>query len=115
MYSMDAEFRDEFTIKGIEWGAYLKPNKRPEVENKLVQEWEKKRKNFFRFYSLKAGMNYSLGGHDEWNIWVLLNELRVQKLKRKEAVGEIIPGYFEGKQITPGDFTVRTITGYEVK
>ncbi len=77
------------------------------------QEWEKRRKDFFRFYSLKAGMNYSLGGHDEWNIWVLLNQLRVKALDRRTAVGEILPGFFEGKQCTPGDFTVRTITGYE--
>jgi hypothetical protein len=114
-YASDADFRDYYTVNGIQWGSYTKENPRPDSENKLIQEWEKKRKDFFRFYSLKAGMNYSLGGHDEWNIWVLLNELRIQKLERRAAVGELIPGFFDGKQITPGDFTVKTITGYETK
>jgi len=115
MYSIDADFRDYYTVKGIDWGAYSKKNPRPESENLLLLEWEKRRKDFFRFYALKAGMNYSLGGHDEWNIWVLLNQLRVKKLEIRDAIGELIPGYFEGNQITPGDFTVKTITGYEVK
>jgi hypothetical protein len=114
-YASDADFRDYYTVNGIHWGGHSKETPRPEAESKLILEWEKKRKDFFRFYSLKAGMNYSLGGHDEWNIWNLLNELRVQKLDRRTAVGEIIPGFFEGKQITPGDFTVKTITGYETK
>jgi hypothetical protein len=114
-YAADADFRDYYTVKGIEWGAYSKDNPRPDSENILIQEWEKKRKDFFRFYSLKAGMNYSLGGHDEWNIWFLLNDLRVKKLGRRTAIGELIPGFFEGRQVTPADFTVRTINGYEVQ
>jgi hypothetical protein len=113
-YAIDADFRDYYSVKGIEWGAYGKDHPRPAAENKLIQEWEKKRKDFFRFYTLKAGMNYSLGGHDEWNIWILLNELRMKKMERKTAMGELIPGFFEGSQITPGDFIVRTIPGYEV-
>jgi len=114
-YASDADFRDYYTIDGIRWGAYANANPRPEAENKLIEEWEKRRRDFFRFYSLKAGMNYSLGGHDEWNIWFLINNLRVQNLDRKTAIGELIPGFFEGKQITPGDFTDMAITGYEVK
>lgn len=114
-YASDADFRDYYTVNGIQWGAYTKDESRPEAENKLVLEWETKRKDFFRFYSLKAGMNYSLGGHDEWNIWVLLNELRTKNLDRRTAIGELIPGFFEGKQVTPADYTVKTITGYEVK
>ncbi len=60
-------------------------------------------------------MNYSLGGHDEWNIWFLLNDLRVKRLDRKSAIGELIPGFFEGRQVTPADFKNTTITGYEVQ
>jgi hypothetical protein len=45
----------------------------------------------------------------------LLNELRVKNLDRRSAIGELLSGYFEGKQITSGDFIVKTITGYEVK
>ncbi len=109
-YASDAEFRDYYTVKGIQWGAN-KDNPRTEDEQNKIDEWEKKRKDFFRFYALKAGMNYSLGGHDEWNIWVLLNGLRIEK---KHDIGELIPGFFEGKQIAPGVLSNKTITGYEV-
>ncbi len=111
-YAADAEFRDYYTQDGIKWGAYSKHNPRPDEEQRKVDEWEKKRQDFFRFYALKAGMNYSLGGHDEWNIWILLNEHRIE---RKHDIGELIPGFFEGKQIEPGVLSNKTITGYEVK
>jgi hypothetical protein len=113
-HASDSAFRDTYTVNGIQWGAYSKDNQRPDAESQLVLDWENKRKEFFRFYSLKAGMNYSLGGHDEWNIWVLLNQLRVKNLDQGAGVGELIPGFFEGKQITPGDLTVKTTIGYEV-
>lgn len=111
-YAADAEFRDYYTQSGIQWGAYSKDHPRPDDEQKKIEEWERKRKDFFRFYALKAGMNYSLGGHDEWNIWVLLNELRIEK---KRGIGDLIPGFFESKQITPGDLSDKTIAGYETK
>lgn len=111
-YASDAEFRDYYTESGIHWGAYSKDNPRPDDEQKRVEEWEQRRKDFFRFYALKAGMNYSLGGHDEWNIWILLNELRIEK---KYGIGDLIPGFFEGKQITPGDLSDKTMAGYETK
>ena len=112
-FAIDSDFRDYFSIDNINWGAYAKDNPRPDQEKVLVGHWEKKRTDFFRFYSLKAGMNYSLGGHDEWNIWYLLNSLRVSKLERRDAIGELIPGYFEGLQVTPGDYATKTIAGYE--
>lgn len=119
-FATDADFRDYYSLKGINWGAYSKENPRPDSEKLAIKEWEKRRIEFFRFYSLRASVNYSLGSHDEWNIWYLLNKKRVEyydskkDLGRKEGIGDLIPGYFDGKQLTPSDFVTKAITGYEV-
>ncbi len=115
-FALDSDFRDYFsTKKEINWGAYdQEKNKRPAEEILLVSEWDKKRQDFFRFYSLKAGINFSSGSHDEWNIWSEINRKRIAKLERKEALGNLMPAFFEGKQVTPADFTIRADKGYEV-
>ncbi|MFE7842665.1 hypothetical protein ACFU53_43345 [Streptomyces sp. NPDC057474] len=38
--------------------------------------WEARRKESVRFYTVRAGVSYSLGCHDEWNIFVRLNKAR---------------------------------------
>jgi len=124
-YDLDSDFRDFFTVKGIGWGKEYdasgapKPGEHTEEELRLIKIWDRKRLDFFRFYSLKASMNYSPGGHDEWNIWYLLNELRIKKADgdikagRKAGIGELIPAYFDTKQVTPADFVTRGYSGYE--
>lgn len=121
-FALDAEFRDSYSVRGINWGIEYDANKRrilrSDDEQKLVNEWDKKRLDFFRFYSLKASINFSLGSHDEWNILNLINKMRIDyydKLKdRKNGIGDLVPGFFEGKQLTPVDFIGRAISGYEV-
>lgn len=113
-FALDADFRDAYSIKGINWGAYdSDANKRPSEEQDLVNEWQRRRQDFFRFYALKAGINYSSGSHDEWNTWYEINRKRIAKLERKEALGDLMPAFFEGKQVTPSDFITRGDKGYE--
>lgn len=114
-FALDSDFRNFYSMRGINWGGHDSDEiKRPVEEQLLLEEWNKKRQDFFRFYALKAGINFSSGSHDEWNIWFELNRKRIAKLERKEALGNFIPAYFEGKQITPPDFTIRADKGYEV-
>lgn len=118
-FALDSDFRDSYSIKNISWGidydANAKPIARSADEEKLVQTWEKLRLDFFKFYSLKASVNFSLGSHDEWNIWFLLNQKRIEVLDRKTAIGNLVPGFFEGRQVTPVDFCNRAISGYEIE
>ena len=62
-------------------------------------------------------MNYSLGAHDEWNIWNLVNQKRLQHFDalnmHKEGIGDLVPGYFDGRQIAPGEMTTKAVIGYE--
>lgn len=90
-FSMDSEF-----YKYFEGGNTKNP------------DWEKKRKDFFRFYAIRASANFSKGCHDEWNIWVTLNDLRIKRL----GLGSQIAGYFDSKQIDPGASEIELSKGY---
>ena len=74
-------------------------------------DWELQRKNFFRFYAVKASVNFSLGSHDEWNIFRLLNERR-RKQSPKEIVGAQLGGFFDGRQIDPASTEASVSNGY---
>jgi len=111
-FSMDPDFRDYFSVPGINWGA-TKVAPRTAGEQAAVDQWQRLRQDFFRFYSLKAGVNYSLGSHDEWNIWHTLNSLRLNVSGRADGIANQIAGFFDGRQVTPADYVSKTAPGYE--
>jgi hypothetical protein len=74
--------------------------------------WLQRRQNFFRYYAIKAGINFSLGSHDEWNIVHLLNAKRLQ-YPDIYGVGGQIAIFFDGRQIDPGSYSVLDTPGYE--
>ena len=55
------------------------------------------KQSFFRYYLTKGGALYSRGSHDEWNIWVLLNQLR---LSGTAGIAELLAGYYDGQPIS---------------
>lgn len=65
--------------------------------------------DFFRYYTIKASSHFSLGSHDEYNIWRILNELRCEEL----GLAAQIPGYFDGRQLGLGAAEVPVTRGYE--
>ena len=90
-FSTDAEFRMWFS-------------------SKEPDDWEKLRRDFVRFYGLRAGCNYSKGAHDEWNILVLLNQKRLKL--RQGGIGSQIAAYFDGVQVAPGAAETAVFRGY---
>lgn len=74
------------------------------------EEWKRRRNAFFRYYTVRAGVNFSLGSHDEWNIW---QELNVRRRASPHGISEQIAGFFDGRQLDPAAFSVRTDPGYE--
>lgn len=115
-YTMNVEFRDAYSVGGIEWrqdwSTAIEDEALREEAAKARQVWEDRRKAFFRYYGLRAGAAFSLGSHDEWNIFRLLNEMRLQQ--RKGDVGELLAGYFDGRQLSMGSAAARVQPGYEV-
>lgn len=111
-FSTDAEFRYRYTERtSIEWGARDLSTFTP-ADWKPLDDWDATRREFIRFYLLKASTNYSRGSHDEWNIWVLLNRKRL--LASSGDTGSLLPGFFDGRQVDPGSATVLTSNGYGI-
>jgi hypothetical protein len=75
-----------------------------------IAEAERRRNEFFRYYGVRAGVNYSRGSHDEWNIWQMLNTERRERLN----LGDQIAGFFAGEQIPPATTEQSISPGYAV-
>jgi hypothetical protein len=100
-YATDREFNTYFSPPFVD-------DKGNPLDEKL--EWERRRREFVRYYAVKAGAYFSKGSHDEWNIWFNLNKLRLGD--KSLGVGNQIPGFFEGRQVDPGAAEQSISPGY---
>jgi len=109
-FSNVAEFRYRYTEREpIDWGARDIATFTP-ADWKPLENWDAMRREFLRFYVLRASANYSRGSHDEWNIWALLNRRRLETYNGDPGV--LIPGYFDGRQVDLGAAVTFTSGGY---
>jgi hypothetical protein len=99
-YATDIEFRREFDTRSAS-------------QDGSDRVWEQPRKEFFRYYALRASAAYSLGSHDEWNTLVRLNATRRQS--PAYGPGEEIACYFDGRQVSPAADGYLVAPGYEVR
>jgi hypothetical protein len=113
-FATDAAFRDEYSIADIKWGA--PPKTSPASDPR--KEWMKKRIDFLRFYGLRASINFSLGSHDEWSIFRLINAGRRKRSIAPDQldgdVGEQLAGFFDGLQVAPSASEAGLSRGYAV-
>lgn len=107
-FDQDPDFCDAFSFRDLRWGARdpATPIDPGEVEHRA--RWQLQRSDFFRFYALRAGANYSLGCHDEWLIYQQLNAVR----RREAGIAEQISGFFDGRQIDPPSTEAPVTRGY---
>lgn len=105
----DPLFRDVYSVDGMQWGQLKGLSS---AQEKLRDDWRLRRAAFARFYMFRAGVNYSLGSHDEWNIWKLLNARR--RKAPDGGIGEQIAGFFEGAQIACSSTEIGVSPGYEL-
>jgi hypothetical protein len=78
-----------------------------------VRLWEARRKEFIRFYTVRAGAAYSLGSHDEWNILVRLN--RARAADPEYGPGEQIAAFFAGRPQPLAEAETEVSPGYETR
>ena len=113
----DPDFRDTFSIPGLQWGD-LPPGGPSLAQTALRASWADLRLAFLRFYGLRASGNFSLGSHDEWNIFRALNANRLKKSRQPGQldgdVSELLAGFFDGAQIVPGATAVPVSRGYSI-
>ena len=121
-FASDPDFRDRFSILKIIWRTGWAtdpkvPQKDKDLQKDLRAEWEELRRQYLRFYALRASVYFSLGSHDEWEIFRLINIRRRDALKAADGnlgVAEQIAGFFDGSQINPGAAEVKLSSGYSV-
>jgi hypothetical protein len=65
------------------------------------------RQGFVRFYGLRAGVAFSKGAHDEWNLFVRVN--------RKRGVGEQVAMFYDGRALSPAEMETEISPGYELR
>lgn len=113
-FATDASFRDAFSIPTIDWGDAEQSSTGTEAR----KAWTERRTDFLRFYALRASANFSLGSHDEWAIFRLINEARRKKTAQLGMldgdVGDQIAGYFDGNQVDPSSSEGKLSRGYAV-
>jgi hypothetical protein len=111
-FATDASFRDAFSAQTIAWGA-SKPT--AAAANARIA-WTKQRIDFLRFYGLRASANFSLGSHDEWAIFRLLNAGRRKRSATPDMlggdVGDQLSGFFDGNQLDPASSEAGLSRGY---
>jgi hypothetical protein len=76
------------------------------------------RTEFLRFYGLRASANFSLGSHDEWSIFRLINAGRRKKTAAPGMlggdIGEQLAGFFDRNQVDPASSEAPLSPGYAV-
>ncbi len=109
-YSLDNQFKNDFDCVNPNEGFCQLLDLSNPAESAI---WEQRRLDFFRYYAMKAGTNFSRGSHDEWNIVHLLN---TKRLSHPEIYGpeDQIAVFFDGKQISPGSYPTPAWPGYAV-
>jgi hypothetical protein len=106
-YSLDDEFKNDFD--GYEENGVYRSLDLANPHEKAI--WQQRRRDFFRYYAIKAGTNFSQGSHDEWNIVHLLNAKRQAHLGAR-GVEDQIAIFFDGRQISPGSYPTQAMPGY---
>jgi hypothetical protein len=112
-FSTDPGFRDAFSIPDIAWGSLAGPD-----SSSAREAWKLQRTAFLRFYGLRASANFSLGSHDEWTIFRLLNGARRAATRAPGLAdgdpGDQIAGFFDGVQVDPASTEGALSRGYAV-
>lgn len=120
-FATDPDFRDNFSVDGINWRkGWVRDPSLGEDDRKLQLElrhqWTAVRRQFLKFYALKASVNFSLGSHDEWEIYRQINALRRTDSQQGDNLGiaEQVGGFFDQSQIDPSACETVLSRGYRI-
>ena len=72
-----------------------------------VAQHAERRRQFLRYYGLRASVAFSRGAHDEWNIFRLIN--------RNRPIAEQVAAYFDGRALSPAELQTPVRPGYEAR
>jgi hypothetical protein len=120
-FATNPDFRDNYSLAGLVWRngwqndtALTAAEK--ESQATLRVQWKEMRRQYLRFYALRASVNFSLGSHDEWEIFRQINAIRREKQVAPNGdnvgIAEQLAGFFDQKQIDPGAAEAEISRGY---
>jgi hypothetical protein len=116
--SIDSSFCDAYSSAKIEWGSSPASAAQKKAAEQLRSDWTGKRLDFLRFYGLRASANFSLGSHDEWEIFRLINAGRRKKSANPKMIGgdagDQVVGFFDGNQVDLSSSQASVSPGYAV-
>jgi hypothetical protein len=114
-FATDSDFRNSFSVPNIVWEPSPPTT---HAQSDLRAKWERVRLEFLRYYGLRASGNFSLGSHDEWNIFVRINQKRrAATVRAGQLDGNVstqLAGFFDGGQLDPGSTEMRISRGYAI-
>jgi hypothetical protein len=109
------DFASFFKVRGSNvLGAlekYMNELARKDSEFKKIIDNEDGRRKFLRYYAFCASGVFSDGAHDEWNIF---REANIRRRALKDGIGEQLPIYFEGRQVSLSEMESPVSRGYAV-
>lgn len=120
-FATNPDFRDSYSLTGLVWRNGWQDDTAVTPAEKTSQaalrvQWKEMRRQYLRFYALRASVNFSLGSHDEWEIFRQINELRRKNLQAPNGddigIAEQLAGFFDQKQIDPGAAETKLSRGY---
>jgi hypothetical protein len=121
-FATDPDFRDTYSSNVIVWRNGWQDDKNLTREDRQLQQsarhqWADLRRQYVRFYALRASINFSLGSHDEWEIFRQINLLRRKALEKGDNLGvaEQLGGFFDQSQIDPAAAEAPLSRGYAVQ
>ena len=120
-FATDPDFRESYSINSIVWDKDRNDDDKLSNEERNTQDslraiWSDLRRQYIRFYALRASVNFSLGSHDEWEIFRRINVKRRKVLEKGNnfGVAEQLAGFFDGSQIAPGTSEAELSRGYSI-
>ena len=104
-HSFDRAFRDNFSVEPAAG----------QLSDAEKAAWDAQRRAFLVYYSLRASVTVSLGSHDEWAIFNLLNQAR-RKVPEIDGGGipNQIAGFFDGRALPISSGEAAASLGYAV-
>jgi hypothetical protein len=115
------DVQDFFLAPGLVWKPGWQDDSSLSLSDKLTQlnlrkQWRELRRQYLRFYGLRASVNFSLGSHDEWEIFRQINLGRREKAIAANGdnagVAEQLAAFFDQKQLDPGAAEAPLSRGY---
>lgn len=105
-FQLDASAKSANLIDSLHTWMTKRGEKDPKFASDVLAD-PNSRRAFIEYYVFRASSEFSVGAHDEWNIFVAVNSNRRSKL----GIAEQIPIFFDGRQLSAAEMETPVSNG----